>query len=392
MPDLAKPGAFTVGVKTLEIIHAEQLNMQDFSSAVDRQLLLEVWYPARADTGENTTYDNETRSGKPFSIAATARRNAEVATSGSYPLVVLSHGYTGYRTLMFYLGEHLASHGYIVVGIDHTDSTNAEIDMANAPFAGFPSTLRNRSRDQQFVLDYFAQQPHFLAGAVNTTKVGLIGYSMGAWGAINTVGGCYHFTPAHLQRLGFPEEAASNLTGVFSFCNAGREQKDPRWAAMMAFAPWGQELELHDPDALAEIDVPTMYVAGDHDDIVGYENGVKKLFQQTGSKDTFMLVYREARHNFAPHPAPEVAFQEEIDLGHYAEPVWDAQVLNRNNQHFALLMMDCYVKQKSTACDYLPQRENASQLKQADGSLTKAWPGFPNRWATGMSFYRKSGD
>lgn len=389
-PELAKVGPLPVGVKTLEITNPEQLNMQDFSSLVDRKLLVEVWYPAKKGTGNTTTYDNVTRSGKPFSIAATARRDAEVAQIESFPLVVLSHGYTGYRTIMFYLGEHLASHGYVVVGIDHTDSTNAEIDIQNAPFAGFPSTLRNRSRDQQFVLDYFAQGSHFLSDVIDTQRVGLIGYSMGAWGAINTVGGCYQFTPAHLMRLGFPEDAATNLTAVFNFCNAGREQRDPRWAAMMAFAPWGQELQLHAPEALAGITVPTMYVAGDNDDIVGYEQGVKKLFQQTEGKDTHMLVYREARHNFAPHPAPEAAFQEDIDLGHYAEPAWDAQVLNRNNQHFALLMMNCYVRQQNEACEFLPKRENANQVKQADGKLTQAWPGFPDRWATGMSFYKKS--
>ena len=115
----------------------------------------------------------------PFSLAANAYRDALESTGSAFPLVVLSHGYTGYRTIMFYLGEHLASHGYVVVGIDHTDSTTAEIDFKNGSFAGFPSTLINRARDQQFVLDYFSQSSSPLAGIIDNSHAAVIGYSMG---------------------------------------------------------------------------------------------------------------------------------------------------------------------------------------------------------------------
>lgn len=37
-----------------------------------------------------------------------------------YPVVVISHGWSGFRTLHTDLAELLASHGYIVLGIDHT--------------------------------------------------------------------------------------------------------------------------------------------------------------------------------------------------------------------------------------------------------------------------------
>ena len=98
------------------------------------------------------------------------------AAVGKYPLVVLSHGYTGYRTLMFYLAEHLASHGYIVAGIDHTDSTNAEINLKTAPFAGFVSTLLNRYRDQQFVLDQLRREPKLTDDRLDCDKAAAVGY------------------------------------------------------------------------------------------------------------------------------------------------------------------------------------------------------------------------
>lgn len=388
LPELAKTGEYSVGVKTMEIVNKNQLNTVDFSSMIDRKLTVEVWYPGKKDTGTLATYDNVTRLHKPFSIQGNAFRGAEPLAQGEFPLIVLSHGYTGYRTIMFYLGEHLASHGYVVVSLDHTDSTNAEVDFKNALFAGFPSTLINRSRDQQFVLDYFSENDDALGKIIKSDKAAVMGYSMGGYGAVNTVGGCYQFSKERLLGLGYPEQAAASLGPVFSFCNAGREAVDPRWKAMIAFAPWGQELQVHAPEALANISVPTLYISGDHDDVSGHEHGVKKLFEQTSPKDNYLLTYREARHNIAPHPAPQVAHADDIDLGHYEEPTWDSQVINRVNQHFSLAFLDCYVKGVQKQCDYLPVRENSNQVKQADGKLTEAWPGFPDRWGTGLSFNR----
>ena len=389
-PELALPGQYTVGVKTLEVVHEKQLNTQDFTSQVDRPLTLEVWYPAQsqADTTQQASYENVTRLHKPFSLKGTAHRDAQPKSDGAYPLVVLSHGYTGYRTIMYYLGEHLASHGYVVVGIDHTDSTTEDVDFIKAGFSGFPSTLINRARDQQFVLDYFSQDNSDIAHITNTNDAAVIGYSMGGFGAINTIGACYDFHQQGLQRLGFPEDAAKQLMPVFNSCAAGRGSVDPRWKAMIAYAPWGGETSVHNTKSMNEITVPSLYVAGDQDDVSGYEKGVKKLFEQTGSENKYLMVYENARHNIAPHPAPKVAYETDADLGHYIEPSWNNEQLNRINEHMSLAFLDCFVKKDDGKCAYLPQRDNATQVKDANGKLTKAWPGFADRWATGIRFYR----
>lgn len=389
MPELAKNGAYQVGVQTIEVVNPDQLDLTDFTSKKDRTLKLEVWYPATvgADSAQ-ATYEDVTRAHKAFSVQGEAYRSAPALSSGEFPLVVLSHGYTGYRTIMFYMGEHLASHGYVVVGIDHTDSTNADIDFKNNPGGGFVSTLLNRSRDQQFVLDHFSKVDSPVGRIVDANNAAVVGYSMGGYGAVNTVGGCYDFNAAGLQRIGFPEELAKSLVPLFNFCNAGRAEVDPRWKAMAAFAPWGQELDVHQADSLANIKVPTLYIAGDEDDIVGYENGVKKLFEQTSSKDNYLMVFENARHNFAPHPAPAVAYETDFEIGHYIEPAWSNEILTRINEHMVLAFLDCHVKNDQKRCGYLPEREDATQVKQADGKLTKPWPGFADRWGTGVLFYR----
>ena len=388
-PQLAERGSLPVGVKTLELVNSEQLDTNNFNSRVDRPLTLEVWYPAHKDSGgELAHYDNETRTGQAFSIQGDAYRDARPARSGDFPLVVISHGYTGFRTIMFYLGEHLASHGYVVAAIDHTNSTNADVDFENNPGGGFVDTLMNRSRDQQFVLETFADEDFVLSAITNTDKAGLIGYSMGGYGALNTVGGCYEFTPAILGRIGFPEAMAEKLAPVFNFCNAGREAVDPRWGAMVSLSPWGQEQGIHREASLAAIEVPSLLMVGEQDDIVGFDPGVKSIYEAMTQKDRFMLVYENARHNIAPHPAPEVAYQNEFDLGHHIEPVWSLEQLNSINEHFVLAFMDCYLKSESAACDFLPTTERALQTKQADGSFNPAWPGFEDRWGAAMRFYR----
>jgi len=389
-PELAHPGQYPVGVKTLQVVHEKQLNTQTFTSFEDRPLTLEVWYPAAANaaTEELATYENVTRLHKPFSLIGTGHRNAQAQKTGQFPLIVLSHGYTGYRTIMYYLGEHLASHGYVVVGIDHTDSTTEDVDFVNSGFSGFPSTLVNRARDQQFVLDYFSQDDSAIANITDTDHAAVIGYSMGGFGAINTIGACYGFNQAGLQRLGFPEDAAKQLIPVFNSCHAGRDEVDSRWQAMIAYAPWGGESSVHDAKSMKTITVPSLYVSGDQDDVSGYENGVKKLFEQTGSKDKYLMVYENARHNIAPHPAPKIAYETDADLGHYIEPSWGNEQLNRINMHMSLAFLDCFVKKDDSKCAYLPKRDNATQVKDSEGKLTQAWPGFPDRWATGIRFYR----
>lgn len=388
MPANAVFGDIPVGVKTIKVTNEQSLNLKDFQSLSSRELTLEVWYPAKASNNNMlASYAGVTRLHKPFSLQGEAYRDATPAKGEQgYPLVVLSHGYTGDRTIMFYLGEHLASHGYVVVGIDHTDSTTGEIDFVNSPTSGFVSTLINRSKDQQFVLDYFASSKSFLGKNVDTNKSSVIGYSMGGYGAINTVGGCYQVSSEGLQRLGFPEQAANALLPVFNFCNSGLPKVDDRWQAMIAFAPWGQEINAHD---VSQIRIPTLYISGDHDDISGYEHGVKKLWQQTSSSENYLLTYQGARHNIAPHPAPSVAYKSDADLGHYFEPAWNNEQLTRVNEHFSLTFLDCYVKAQPQACEQLPKRQTATQVKDEKGKMSQPWPGFKNRWATAITFEKK---
>lgn len=400
LPELAATGSYAVGVKTVQVTDPARFDLITQGPKA-RKLTLEIWYPAATDTSKTfTSYENQSRSGIPFSLQASAMRDVPVlkSTKEKYPLVVLSHGYTGYRTIMFYLGEHLASQGYIVVGIDHTDSTNAEIDMKTAPFAGFVSTLLNRSRDQQFVLEHLRREPALTDSQLDGSKAAVIGYSMGGFGALSTIGACYDFNPlttAAFTGLKDPVQLAA-LQQYLNSCAGGQypataktapatlPTPDVAWQAAIAIAPWGGQHQLFSATSLAGLKVPVLYVAGDLDDVSGY-TGMQTLYQQSGSKAKYLLTYHNARHNIAPHPAPAVASSSELDAGHYYEPAWSVRTLNEINKHFALAMLDCHVKQQTARCAYLDLPASPNQLP-VDGKTPDTWRGFDNRYATGMSW------
>ncbi len=100
-----------------------------------RELMVSLWYPAVPSDGRRAQYMTPAESelqltsrgitGLRPDVLSTTRTNAAVdATPGgtqrSHPLVVLSPGFTNSRSALTALAEDLASHGYVVAGIDHT--------------------------------------------------------------------------------------------------------------------------------------------------------------------------------------------------------------------------------------------------------------------------------
>ncbi len=100
-----------------------------------RELMVSLWYPAVPSDGRRARYMMPAESelllasagitSVPRDALSTVRTNAvsDAAPAGpqrSLPLVVLSPGFTHPRSTLTALAEDLASHGYVVTGIDHT--------------------------------------------------------------------------------------------------------------------------------------------------------------------------------------------------------------------------------------------------------------------------------
>ena len=400
-PTLAAYGQYAIGVKTLEITHPQQMDIAKMDIAepnltkqpkYDRPLTIEVWYPAIKDSQGSSTLDVYLRDGKTtVSIQGKAIRDAKpLVNSQKYPLVLISHGYPGNRFLMSHLAENIASKGYVVVSIDHTDSTYRTQ-------AAFGSTLVNRPIDQLFTLDQIERMSKdsssFLYGLVNTQNTALIGYSMGGYGAVIAAGG-----GVTQQAVDYPWGLPQDALAVHQHLNETHQYPDPRLQTVIAFAPWGMNYGVWDPTTLKGVKVPILFVAGSVDDISGYKKGVRAIWQGTTMVDRALLTFENANHGAgAPMPAPEESFVYDEILGfniseHYTDTVWDTVRMNNISQHFVTAWLEKYLKDNADMDVYLNLKVNSNDgvWSKDEKGQPKAehdhWAGFKNRTAKGLRF------
>ena len=172
-----------------------------------RELMVSVFYPATSANGPTKQYmtplesernlEGEDINGLPLDILSTVRTNAVVdarpaGRPHSLPLVVLSPGWTQPRATLTALAEDLASHGYVVVAIDHTYENPATTfpdghvtDCVACAFDDQPGFWEKfaqvRSADTSFVLDQLTG-PHPKwrgSGLIDPKRIGMTGHSAG---------------------------------------------------------------------------------------------------------------------------------------------------------------------------------------------------------------------
>ncbi len=400
-PELAAYGSYTVGVRTYDVVNPGQIDILQLDNAeplpdplplYDRPLTLEVWYPADATATGNTTLRAYLRDGvTEVDLQGRAIRDAAVVQNdGPFPLVIISHGYPGNRFLLSHLAENIASDGFVVVSIDHTDSTYRTQ-------AAFGSTLVNRSLDQIFVLNEMesmsADSGSALYGLIDIANSAVVGYSMGGYGAVITAGGGVTQTS-----IDYPWGAAHGQLAIHKAGSVSHHALlDARIRTAVAFAPWGMNFGFWDAEGLAGIGVPMLFVAGSEDDVSGYENGIRAIWEGATSVERALLTFDNANHNAgAPMPPPAESFVFNETLGfnlseHYGDAVWHTERMNNISQHFVTAWLRKYLKGDGDAATYLDliPDSNDGVYDLVDSVPTEThtyWKGFADRTAKGMHF------
>lgn len=362
-PPLAAFGPYSVGVRTLELADPGRIDVVNTLPSADiqrydRPLTVEIWYPALPETGTGgTQYTTETRN---LAVMATlhgsALRDAEPLREGEkFPLVILSHGYPGNRFLMSHLGENLASKGYVVASIDHTDSTYRN----QQPIA---STLYNRAPDQRFVLASLADAAKtsgsFLEDVLDADNTALIGFSMGGYGLLNNIGASYNEAMIDVAMA-----PANGILRELTDANPDyRTRLDPRIKAAVAIAPWGMNSGFFTAATLAKVHVPVFFVAGTVDSTAGYDNGTRAIFASTTGTERYLLSFANGGHSVAaPIPIPQEILQtaDKAGAGHYADAVWDTVRSNNILAHYATAFLDMHLKdmvEREAELSNLPER------------------------------------
>jgi predicted dienelactone hydrolase len=400
-PTLAYPGSYDIGVRTIVITDKQRpdiLNTKPGEDTVyyDRPLTLEIWYPADISdlSGDMiSSYSVITQNPQiTVTIQGRAVRDAKpLINPERHPVVIISHGYPGNRYLLAHLAEILATKGFVVVSIDHTDST---YDDQKA----FASTLYNRGPDQEFVINYFqhltpGQPGGFLKDIMDTDNIGVVGYSMGGYGVINILGGGYAESAVN-----HPFAPPNGLLSERTLNNAGYVKKisENPVKTGVAIGPWGMTAGLWNEETLKGVNKPILFIAGDLDDISGYENGVRAIWEKTVNIDRYLLTFLNANHNAAaPMPSPAELTGSEAML-HYTDPVWDTIRMNNILHHFVTAWFGYHLKGDMQMKEYLtlvPLAADGLYDLDTDRNPTAEhtyWKGFPNRTAAGLKMEVKN--
>jgi hypothetical protein len=212
-PYLPEPtGPFPVGTTSL---YLKDVSRPDpWAAGVSaRELMASLWYPATPSGGRRARYMTPAESelqltsrgitGVPQDALSTVRTNAvsDAAPAGgqrSLPLVGLSPGFTNSRSTLTALAEDLASHGYVVAGIDHTyesfatafpDGRVTTCLAREAPRRGpgfWEKVVAGRAADVSFVLGQLTGAHPAWPGAalIDPSRMAMAGHSAGGAAAI----------------------------------------------------------------------------------------------------------------------------------------------------------------------------------------------------------------
>jgi predicted dienelactone hydrolase len=213
------------------------------------------------------------------------------ALSGRHPIVLFSHGNGGTRQDGRYLAEHLASHGYVVVQVQHAGSDAAiwsgltktdDVIARMKAAAGDRRVHEQRYRDIPAVLDELAVldgKDRELSGHLDLHAVGLSGHS---WGALTTL----------------------VLIGARDGLDAP-SYKDPRIKAAIALSPSLPRTAANEmKEACKEIAVPVLHVTGtlDSSPVVAGLDYRKRLgpYEAIAAPGQHLLILNGADHMLFP--------------------------------------------------------------------------------------------
>lgn len=403
-PELAVPGPHAVGVMKLEV-DVGTVPALDGAAPVQRQIAGWLWYPSAGARSAQREWSVDIRghAWRPLPtspmrvvVPSVATPDAALQPGAPLPVVLLSHGLLNWAPALNDLAEHLASRGYAVLGLEHADET------ATNPLA---AALLLRPLDQSGALRTLQRLDstpgHSLHQRLALERVAVVGYSMGAYGALVSAG-----ARAGVDGAAFGMVPGGALARHARPMQPADEQARARIAAVVAIAPWGGQAGVGalKPAGLSAVTAPVLLMVGDQDDISGYADGVRSLWDHLPATPRWLLVYENARHNIALNGAPVNLQGSFAAWTNFEEPVWRRDRILEINRHFVTAFLDLTLLGKTERALYLnpavPRANDGAWPEPfgtpASGRFAGApqdpithWAGFQRRWALGLRLEHK---
>jgi len=212
-------GPHPIGLREMAMVHTAR---QDRSTASGhRELQLRILYPAappKARGAHRAMYHPQPARLQDNLVATTGMPrlllrklthaathglvNAPVAQGAPWPVVIVSHGFNGHRAESTFLLEEIASHGHVVVSVEHMHHSTGWVDPGGCgprwnpidperyPAVGW-GIMEAYSDDQSAVRDQLAQwnstPGHPLCGLLDLHRVILLGRGIGGTAALNSL-------------------------------------------------------------------------------------------------------------------------------------------------------------------------------------------------------------
>lgn len=228
VPSIPAPnGPYEVGTRIYELTDESR---RELYSGVDeaRRFQIQVWYPSEAGSSDERapwmanadvfapSISQDILNLPPFFLGhlalvkVPAHVNAAAASTGTgFPVILFSHGWNGFNAQNTGQALHLASHGYVVVGVQHTYGAVITVFEDGTIAKNNPSALPDGAPDEEyeiaarkladqwagdlaFTLDFLggqngdADSPFY--GRLDLTRAGVYGHSTGGGAAIQFCG------------------------------------------------------------------------------------------------------------------------------------------------------------------------------------------------------------
>jgi dienelactone hydrolase len=243
------PGGCGVGVRTIEVRDPGR----------SRVFPCEIWYPAAS----------------PGPAAGAAEQRGVAAAPGLHPLIIFSHYSGGGRRTATYLTRHLASHGYAVAAMDHSELVTPELrpgpdEDRDDRARRIEAIIASRVPDVRLLLAALTGpgRPAGLAGiGLHQELIGVAGHSFGGWTA-----------------LAAPEQE-QRVRAVVALAPGGSSQPVPGVLPLTLAFGWDRS-------------VPVLILTGDCDVPVPVD-GVQEIFARAPEPKQMFVLRRADHEHFA---------------------------------------------------------------------------------------------
>ena len=265
---------------------------------------------------------------------------------GPYPLVVLSHGGGGSWEANYAQAQHLASHGYVVLAIEHVGS-NTEVMKHGMRFrknleamSRDANEVLGRPQDVRFALDQakeWSRSHPRLRGKMDLEHIGMLGHSFGAYTTFVVLGA----RPA----LDWLQPAPGR--------GLGADLSDPRVVCGVALSPHAPGEPFFIESSFSTLRTPLLGISGDKDRQQGdaLPEDRKLAFKLWPAGDKYLVWIENADHT---------AFSDSTGSGRGMLPSQSRDKVQPIVRAATLIFFDAYLKGRREAKRLL----NADELSK----------------------------